>query len=260
MAKTIILDPGHGGPEPGAVYEGRREKDDTLQLAYDLGNALERRGFQVEYTRVSDVYDTPYEKAAIANRSGADLLLSLHRNAMPVPGTASGIESLVYAMDTTAALFAENINQELHAVGWTNLGVKERPGLVVLRQSEMPAVLIEAGFIDNEGDNEFFDANLAATADAIADGVLRTFEQLENRRPANGEEPGFYMVQTGAFRRREYAEEQLEELKEQGYPAFLVAKDGVYYVRAGAFRELNHAVDQERALRRQGYGTLLIRT
>lgn len=260
MARKVIIDAGHGGAEPGAVYEGRKEKDDTLQLAYDLGNALERRGVQVEYTRVSDVYDSPYEKAAIANQSDADLFLSLHRNAMPVPGTASGIESLVFSDEGTAGLLAHNINRELASVGWKDLGVIDRPGLIVLRQTRMPAVLVEAGFIDNPEDNAFFDANMATTADAIADGVLRTFEELEEQPAASGEQPGFYMVQTGIYRNRENAERELRELEEQGIPGFLVAKDGLYYVRAGAFRELSNAVERERLLRQLGFNTVIVRT
>ena len=92
MAKqnSVIIDPGHGGSDPGAVYGNRREKDDTLALSYDIGNALERRGVRVEYTRVGDVYNSPYEKAQIGNSSTADLFLSIHRNAMAVPGSASG--------------------------------------------------------------------------------------------------------------------------------------------------------------------------
>ena len=88
MAKqnSVIIDPGHGGSDPGAVYGNRREKDDTLALSYDIGNALERRGVRVEYTRVGDVYNSPYEKAQIGNSSTADLFLSIHRNAMAVPG------------------------------------------------------------------------------------------------------------------------------------------------------------------------------
>ena len=89
MAKqnSVIIDPGHGGSDPGAVYGNRREKDDTLALSYDIGNALERRGVRVEYTRVGDVYNSPYEKAQIGNSSTADLFLSIHRNAMAVPGS-----------------------------------------------------------------------------------------------------------------------------------------------------------------------------
>lgn len=258
--RKVIIDAGHGGPEPGAVYNGRQEKDDNLQMAYDLGNALERRGIQVVYTRVSDVYDSPAEKAAIANNSDADFFISLHRNAMPVPGTASGIESLVYSNTGTAGLLARNIDAALAGVGWADLGVKERPGLVVLRQTKMPAVLVEVGFLDNERDNAFFDAKMAATADAIADGVLRTFEELAAAPATSGEQPGFYMIQTRIYRNRQNAEQELAELKAQGFPAFLVARDGLFYVRAGAFREMENAVRMEQRLRNLGYNTRMIRT
>lgn len=188
--RKVIIDAGHGGQEPGAVYEGRQEKEDALQLAFDVGNALERRGISVSYTRVSDVYDSPYEKAAMANASDADIFLSIHRNAMPVPGTASGVENLVYEDLGTAGALGQNIGEALAEAGWTDLGVKERPGLVVLRNTKIPAVLVEVGFINNEKDNEFLDANMAATADAIADGVLKTFRELDEAekagRPAGG--------------------------------------------------------------------------
>lgn len=182
--RKVIIDAGHGGQEPGAVYEGRQEKEDALQLAFDVGNALERRGISVSYTRVSDVYDSPYEKAAMANASDADIFLSIHRNAMPVPGIASGVENLVYEDSGTAGALGRNIGEALAEAGWTDLGVKERPGLVVLRNTKIPAVLVEVGFINNEKDNEFLDANMAATADAIADGVLKTFRELDEAEKA----------------------------------------------------------------------------
>ena len=182
--RKVIIDAGHGGQEPGAVYEGRQEKEDALQLAFDVGNALERRGISVSYTRVSDVYDSPYEKAAMANASDADIFLSIHRNAMPVPGTASGVENMVYEDSGTAGALGRNIGEALAEAGWTDLGVKERPGLVVLRNTKIPAVLVEVGFINNEKDNEFLDANMAATADAIADGVLKTFRDLDEAEKA----------------------------------------------------------------------------
>ncbi len=258
--RKVIIDAGHGGDEPGAVYQDRKEKDDTLRLAFDLGSALERRGIAVEYTRVSDVYDSPYEKASIGNHSDADFFISIHRNAMPVPGSASGVESLVYSNTGVPALLGRNIDEALASVGWRDLGVKERPGLVVLRKTKMPAVLIEAGFIDNEKDNAFFDARLAETADAIADGILKTYDELENGQNASGEQPGFYMVQTGIFRDREAADEMLNNLQTAGYPGFLVAKNGLYYVRAGAFKRLEYAARMEQELRNRGYNTVIVRT
>ena len=74
MPYSIMMDAGHGGRDPGAVYNGRQEKDDTLRLALAVGEILQDRGIDVEYTRTTDVYETPYEKAMEANQAGADLL------------------------------------------------------------------------------------------------------------------------------------------------------------------------------------------
>ena len=81
--RKIVLDAGHGGAEPGAVYNGRQEKDDNLKLALEVGRLLANEGVNVMFTRIDDTYQTPYEKAEIANRAGADYFVSFHRNAMP---------------------------------------------------------------------------------------------------------------------------------------------------------------------------------
>ena len=79
MAK-VIIDAGHGGMDPGAIHEGRMEKNDTLNLALAVRDILKKNGVDVVYTRTDDVYDTPFEKAQIANRDGGDFLISIHRN------------------------------------------------------------------------------------------------------------------------------------------------------------------------------------
>ncbi|MCI8518009.1 MAG: N-acetylmuramoyl-L-alanine amidase [Hungatella sp.] len=255
MADTmkVIIDAGHGGPEPGATYFGRQEKTDNLNLALAVGSILAQHGVDVVYTRVTDTFNTPFEKAQIANRSGADYFVSLHRNAMPVPGTASGAETLVYADDGSPALMARNINSALESVGFTNLGVIERPGLVVLRRTQMPAVLVETGFIDNEADNQFFDQNFQAIAQAIADGILKTIEEEQKAQPE------YYQIQTGVFANRQAAEAQLNRLLSQGFPAFLIHDDNVYKVRVGAFLNLDNAARMEQQLKNSGYNTFLVR-
>ena len=170
---TVIIDPGHGGMDPGAVYKGRQEKDDNLRLALAVGELLSQNGVDVLYTRTDDVYDSPYRKAMIANESGADYLISFHRNASPIAGNASGIETLVYADRGVAAQMARDINRELAALGFRDIGVIERPGLAVLRRSRMPAVLIETGFIDNDADNLKFDEEFEEIAAAISNGILK---------------------------------------------------------------------------------------
>ena len=83
MAYKIILDPGHGGSDPGATFNGRQEKDEALGLAMSVGKLLENAGFDVAYTRTTDIYNTPFEKATIANNMGGDLFVSFHRNSAP---------------------------------------------------------------------------------------------------------------------------------------------------------------------------------
>lgn len=250
--KRVVIDAGHGGEtDPGAVYNGRQEKDDTLRLALAVGRILEEEGVDVVYTRVSDIYDSPYEKAQMGNNAEADYFISLHRNATDNPVKPSGILSLVYEDKGIPARLARSINRELEKTGFADLGVSERPGLVVLRRTQMPAVLVETGFIDNPADNRFFDENFDEIAKAIADGIL---EELKTA----SEEEEYYMIQTGAYRVRSLAEQQIAQLKSEGYPAYLVAKDGWYYVRVGAFKELDNAVKLERELRRAGYNTLML--
>ena len=114
------------------------------------------------------------------------------------------MESLVYNKQGRKVQLAENINSELEKVGFRNLGVKERPNLIILKRSKMPAVLVEAGFLNTAADNELFDERFGAIAEAIADGVLKTLgedgllqlEQQEDDTPAEKR----YRVQTGAYR------------------------------------------------------------
>lgn len=253
MAGKVILDAGHGGTNPGAVYEGRQEKDDVLRLALEVGQILTDNGVEVAYTRTEDVTDTPLEKARIANREGGDFLVSIHRNASPEPNQYSGVETLVYDNSGEKAELAEAINEELSRVGFRNLGVKERPGLVILRRSNMPAVLVEAGFLNTDADNELFDEKFQEVAQAIANGILQTLGQGQG---SDGGEK-YYRVQTGAFRQREYAEDMLYQLLQQNFPAFILREDNYYKVQVGAFRQLDNAVRMEDALRRQGYSTFI---
>ena len=251
--KRVIIDPGHGGSDPGAMYDGRREKDDALRLALAIGSILESQGVDVVYTRTTDVYDTPLEKSVIANRADGDLFVSIHRNAMPVPGTASGAMTLVYEDEGVPALLAENIQKNLVEAGFADLGIQERPGLIVLRRTQMPAVLVEAGFIDNPQDNRFFDQNFQAIAGAVADGIMATIRQL-----AAGV-PEYYQVQVGAYRTRMPADRLAEELQNQGFPAFLVYDGSLYKVRVGAFLDMENGIRMEQQLRSQGYPTVLVR-
>lgn len=254
MAK-IAIDAGHGGSDPGAVFEGRQEKDDNLRLALAVGEILRQNGEDVFFTRTEDVYQTPFQKAMAANESGADFLVSVHRNSSPVPNQYTGVESLVYNKAGEKLEMAENINSQLEEIGFRNIGVRERPGLVILRRSKMPAVLVEAGFINSEEDNRLFDEEFDRIAQGIAQGILDTVRNSSvTDMPA---ENVYYRVQTGAFRNPENAQRQLEKLVSEGYPAFIIEKDGYYLVQVGAFLNLGNATRMEGILRSNGYQTYI---
>ena len=254
MAK-IAIDAGHGGADPGAVYQGRQEKDDNLKLALAVGERLQNSGLDVYYTRTEDIYQTPYQKAMAANESGADFLVSLHRNSSEYPNQYTGVETLIYDKNGEKAEIAEDINEELENIGFRNNGVKIRPGLVILRRSKMPAVLVESGFINSEEDNRLFDEEFDRIADAIADAILKNFSLTGEEETEQAET--YYRVQTGAYRNRENAVRQQEKLTEEGYPAFLLEREGYYLVQVGAFRKLENAVRMEAHLRENGYQTYI---
>lgn len=252
MAASIVIDAGHGGYDSGASYQDRREKDDVLRLALAVGQKLEQDGYQVFYTRTEDVYDSPYEKAQIANKSGADYFVSIHRNSSPNPNTYSGVETLVYQENQVVNDIADAVNQKLSQVGFRNLGIKERPGLVVLRRTQMPAVLIEAGFLNTDADNALFDQKFEEIADAIAQGIEEGIGAAGQARPAQ------YGVQVGLFSHGANAlflEEQLEEL---GYQVQIRREEPYDAVIVGAESSLEDAVALQDRLRQMGYDTLIV--
>ena len=254
MPETIIIDPGHGGFDSGAVFGDRREADDNLRLALAVGDILERAGYPVVYTRTSDIYSTPIEKAVIGNNAGGDVFVSFHRNSTSeAQSSASGVETLVYSDQGLPARLARSINKQLSDIGFADRGVVERPGLVVLRRTKIPAILIETGFINNPSDNALFDEKFAEIAAAIADGIMLALGG------AKEEDDPLYRVQVGAYARRVNAERMAEQLTDAGFPAAVVLQDGLYKVQAGSFRELSNAVRLEQKLRAAGYPTYIVK-
>ena len=252
MAYKIVLDAGHGGEDPGAVYKDRKEKDDNLSLALAVGKILEDNGIDVVYTRTTDIYQTPFEKARFANEAGADYFISFHRNSSPEPGQYNGVEVLVYDKKGIKYQMAENIVGALGELGFKELGVKERPGLVVLRRTKMPALLIETGFINSDKDNQLFEEKFQDIAKSIADAILGTLDE------ETLESPLYYRVQTGAFRNRENADRMLYLLADQGFPAFILKENDLYKVQVGAYLQLGNAVNMEQRLRDAGYSTVIV--
>lgn len=235
-----------------------------------VGQILEANGYDVIYTRTSDVTQSVGQKAAIANEEEADLFVSIHRNASEYPGQYEGVQTLIYDDSGIKREIADNINRNLEALGFRNAGVSIRPNLVVLNSTQMPALLVEAGFIDSENDNRLFDSRFQAIAQGIADGIMEALEEPpmdsndlpgENRpdRPLPPEEGAeeLYRVQAGAFRDRKNADNLLQLLEQDGFPAFIVYEDGLYKVQVGAYARLSNAIAMERRVREKGYNTYI---
>jgi len=180
---TVCLDPGHGGMDPGCDYNGRIESEDNWALALAVKQEMESKGIEVIMTRNDN--DTKVflkDRVAIANASGADYFISLHRN----KGEGYGIETWMTATNDTTVTetLTNNVHNALVGVGvQRDRGVKtgtetgEGSDYYVIGNTTMPACLLEFGFINNEEDNRLFDANKQEYAQAITQAVLDTYAQ-----------------------------------------------------------------------------------
>lgn len=153
--RTVVIDAGHGGKDPGAVYFAVKEKDLNLDIALRLKKLLQKEGVNVQMTRETDVFHSLYSRSALANNVKADLLVSIHNNASTSryttgamtlyhPGTANANGNL------TAKSLAKTIQSQLAGdLKARNLGIIERTNLAILRTANMPAVIVEVGFMSN---------------------------------------------------------------------------------------------------------------
>jgi N-acetylmuramoyl-L-alanine amidase len=169
---TVVLDAGHGGYDAGAVIGNRYEKDDDLRMTTAVGNILKSRGVNVIYTRTGDEYVSLGQRVNVANTSNADMFVSFHRNSASNPD-ANGFEDFVSPnASAKSKQWARTVYDSVVATGVfpSSRGLKEA-NYYVLKNTSMPAQLLELGFISNEADNQRFDTNFDKLAVAIADGI-----------------------------------------------------------------------------------------
>lgn len=183
MSIKIYIDQGHNpyGFNTGAEGNGFFEQDITYRIGVMLYELLRRNPeFEPRLSRPTE--DTVLgfnnsssltERVREANSWGADIFLSLHTNAAQNE-RASGSEALIYSRASTVALgLGESILTQLNlATGLRNRGIVERPGLYVLKRTNMPAVLVEMGFISNAYDAELMAYSPGLFAEGIYRGIL----------------------------------------------------------------------------------------
>ncbi len=168
----IVVDPSHGGKDPGAVGLKLQEKNVVLHLSFCLKMELEKFGHTVYMTRYRDEYITFAQRINIANKEQADLFISLHCNGYHTP-ISNGVEVYHFPNSTKGTPLAEAIQRRLvTATGLRDRGAKGR-AFYVLRHTAMPAALVELGFITNPHEEQLLDkvSFLVLSARAIAEGI-----------------------------------------------------------------------------------------
>lgn len=241
----VVIDPGHGGKDPGAVNKSIREKDIVLGIGLKLGKMINENlpNVKVVYTRSTDIFIPLIERSRIANKNKADLFISIHANSGGAPSTR-GTETFVLGLHrssenlevakkensvilleddykTTYEGFDPNLsesyimfelvqdvymdqslqfasaiqNQFTSRLETPNRGVKQA-GLLVLRQSSMPSVLVEAGFLSNQAEANFL--NSAEGQQSIAVSIFDAFRKFQAKNSAVSSAPSIAEKQNNA--------------------------------------------------------------
>lgn len=242
--KIIVGDPGHGGSDWGAVGNGLKEKDLTLDICKRMASKLEAKyEVDMKLTRTSDKSTSLQARTDFANRLKAAAFLSIHINA----GGGTGFESFVMegALPASAGFLQKNVHKHLSPVlkkyGLKDRGMKKDSQarvkrLHVLRATKMKACLVEIAFIDTKKDAELLKSTAFrdAVAEALADALAET-ERLKKKattpKPAPAPVPKpepqgdeWHILQVGAYRDRDKAEKRKRELEKQGLDVYLFTR------------------------------------
>ncbi len=226
--KTVVIDAGHGGKDPGAVVKAAREKDITLAVALKLGKYINENcnDVKVHYTRSTDVFIPLNDRARIANEKKADLFISIHANWISKPeisGTESFVLGLHRSLDNLEVAKKENavivleedysakyegfdpnstesyiifelmqnayLDQSIHMASLienqftqraqrTSRGVKQA-GFLVLRETAMPSVLVELGFLTNAEEVKYLVSETGQNN--LASALFRAFKEYKTQ-------------------------------------------------------------------------------
>ncbi len=184
--KLVVISAGHGGRDPGAVAGDIHEADINLSIALKLNEMLERLGVDTLMIREDDTFYSLDERVDIANSNKADLFISIHSNALDDPDF-DGIMTLVHS----GSLNYNKINGRtagdiihkylIEATGATDREVRYRDNIVVLKDTAMPAVEIEAGFLTNQAELSKLidDTYQTLIARAATEGILEVLKYID---------------------------------------------------------------------------------
>ena len=178
----VVIDPGHGGPDSGAIgIGGLRETDVVLDVSKIVTNILNKKGVKVKMTRTNEIDLDLGPRVSIANNTKADIFVSIHANAsVGKKRNINGLETFYYS-GWKGRLLAEKIQKQIIKVspGSPDRGVR-RGNYFVIKQTNMPAVLVEIGFVTGKLDGSRLskDMHRERVAYAIARGILEYLERI----------------------------------------------------------------------------------
>lgn len=228
IIKTVVIDPGHGGHDPGCSGKGSQEKKIALKISLQLAELIRKNhpDIQVILTRSQDIFVPLHERAAIANRNNADLFISIHCNYFPASKNTYGSETYVMGLHTAqhnlevakrenAAIFLEENYEKNYdydpnspeghillsvfqnayleqSITFANFvenhftkkerrsrGVKQA-GFMVLKETTMPSVLVETGYLSHHGEDQFLNSDKGQQVIAVS--IATAFKEYYNLR------------------------------------------------------------------------------
>ena len=210
----VFLSAGHGGNDPGVVANGLYEKNINLNELLACRDVLKAHGVKVVCSRTTDANDPVAQEVKEANASGADIAVSFHTNA----GGGDGFEAFYYESSAKGKKLASLCEKHVKSIGQNSRGLKSGNHLYFVRNTKMPAVLVESFFIDSA------DRTIGETVTKQrAFGYAYAKAILEYLGIAyTSQSTGLYKVQVGAYKSEVNAKETLRKLKTSGFDATIV--------------------------------------
>lgn len=254
----LYLDPGHGGQDPGAQGHGLDEKDVTLSIALKIRSILQNdyENIEVKMSRSSDTTKSLSKRSSEANAWGADFYLAIHINSGS--SSAQGYEDFIYnnlSSTSKSAQYQDIIHAEVLKMNQLKDRGQKTANFHVLRESNMPALLSENGFISNDHDAALMKQSswIQKVAQGHVNGIAKAFglKRKANDPPPKPDSPDagtLFKVIAGSFQSKENADERVGKLKSKGIESFVdttkISGETWYRVQAGAFSSREYAEDR----------------
>lgn len=185
---VIVIDPGHGGHDPGTIgINNTYEKDINLEISKKLYERLKSMDYKVILTRDTDEYIHNMERIELANKKKAKIFISIHCNALDNDNKTNGVQVLYYPNEKSDSADNDQDSESLAQImlddilantGAVNKGIVERKNLIVLNQANVPAILIECGFLSSKKESALLITD--EYQNKIVNGIVNGLEKYLN--------------------------------------------------------------------------------